>query len=67
MLAVLMLRRIAYNILTLYRDVTQRAKDKRLTPWRDIIRWFCNAFISSMPAQLKDMRTRNPKEAPLIP
>jgi hypothetical protein len=64
MLAVLMLRRIAYNILTLYRDVTQRAKDKRLTPWRDIIRWFYNAFISSMPAQLKDMRTRNPKEAP---
>ena len=67
MLAVLILRRIAYNILTLFRSVTQRAKDKRLTPWRDIMRWFYNAFISSTPEQLTDMRTRNPKEAPLIP
>ena len=66
MIAILLLRRIAYNILTLFRSVTQRAKDKRLTPWRHIMRWFYNALISSTAEQLKDMRTRTPKEELLV-
>jgi hypothetical protein len=32
-LNVLLLRRIAFNILALFRTVTQRADDKRRTPW----------------------------------
>ncbi|MBW6496604.1 MAG: hypothetical protein K0B16_19015 [Burkholderiaceae bacterium] len=35
----MLLRRIAYNMLALYRAVTQRSLDKRETPWKDVMRW----------------------------
>jgi hypothetical protein len=44
-LAVLLLRRIAYNILTLFRSVTQRSPSGRQTPWRDLCRWFYNMLV----------------------
>ena len=37
MLVVMLLRRIAYNLLTLFRSVTQRASDKRATPWKSLM------------------------------
>jgi predicted transposase YbfD/YdcC len=38
-LVVLLLRRIAYNLLTLFRSVTQRSDQNRQMPWKDLMRW----------------------------
>jgi len=65
-LAIILLRRVAYNILTMFRSVTLRAKAKRLSPWRTLCRWFYNALISTTEKQLKDMRVRKPPEIQLM-
>jgi hypothetical protein len=57
--AVMLLRRIAYNIATLFRSVTQRSEDKRSTPWKDLLRWFYNAFIAASADQLVGLRPRS--------
>ena len=57
-LAVMLLRRIAYNILTLFRAVTLRSSANRLARWRDICRWFYNAIIGSNDEQLAGLRQR---------
>lgn len=63
-LAVMLLRRIAYNILTLFRSVTLRpAANRQLARWRDICRWFYNAMIGATVEQLAGLRKRRP--APL--
>ena len=46
------LRRIAYNMLALFRSVTQRSEDRRQTPWRDLLRWVYNALIAATNAHL---------------
>ena len=38
-LAVLLLRRLAYNLLTLFRSVTQRSDERRAIPWSELIGW----------------------------
>lgn len=38
MLAVLLLRRVVYNLLALFRSVTQRSEKKREIPWKDLMR-----------------------------
>lgn len=38
MLAVLLLRRVIYNLLALFRGVTQRSDKKRKMPWKDLMR-----------------------------
>ena len=45
MLVVQMLRRVAYNLMALFRSVTQRAEDKRAMPWRDLMNAFYLAFV----------------------
>ena len=37
MLVVMILRRIAYNLLTLFRSVTQRSNEKRAMPWKSLM------------------------------
>jgi hypothetical protein len=59
-LAVMLLRRIAYNILTLYRAVTLRGSGSRLTPWRDLCRQLYNALIAATAEQLASLRPRKP-------
>jgi hypothetical protein len=54
----LLLRRMAYNILTLFRSRTLRSAKNRKTPWRDLIRWFYNALVSATEEQLAGMRVR---------
>jgi hypothetical protein len=54
----MLLRRIAYNMLTLFRAVTQRSEEKRMTPWKDILRWIYNALISAREAELAGLRER---------
>jgi hypothetical protein len=57
-LVVLLLRRLAYNILTLFRTVTQRSSKGRHTPWRYLCRWFYNMLLVLDDAQLEGLRTR---------
>jgi hypothetical protein len=56
MLVVAMLRRVAYNLLTLYRSVTQRSEERRGVPWRDLMRSIYDALISANDAHLAGLR-----------
>jgi len=58
-LAVLLLRRVAYNFLTLFRSVTQRSEERRATPWKDLIRGVYNALISATAQQLAGLSARS--------
>ncbi len=58
MLAVLVLRRIAYTILALYRSVTLRSDEGRATRWRDLIRSFYDALIAATVEQTMNLRRR---------
>jgi predicted transposase YbfD/YdcC len=46
MMAVLVLRRIAYTMLALFRSVTLRSEEKRNMPWRDLLRSIYNTLIA---------------------
>jgi predicted transposase YbfD/YdcC len=54
----MLLRRIAYNIVALFRSVTQRSDERRQTPWKDILRAFRNTFIVLATADLDGLRQR---------
>jgi len=58
MVNVLLLRRLAYNMAALFRSVTQRGEENRLTPWRDILRWFYNTLIGADDEDLRGIRAR---------
>ena len=64
MLAGAILRRLAYNLLTLFRSVTQRSDTRRATPWLDLLRWFYNAIISASDADTFALRPRALARAP---
>lgn len=55
---IMLLRRLAYNILALYRGVTQRSDERRRTPWKDLVRWFYNTLIAATAADVADLRPR---------
>jgi predicted transposase YbfD/YdcC len=55
---IMLLRRIAYNMLALFRSVTQRSEEKRGTPWKDILRWVYNALIAAQETDLAGLRRR---------
>ncbi len=59
MLAVMVLRRIAFNFVALFRCVTQRAEDKRTMPWKDLMWDFYDAMVSATEAQAAGLRARN--------
>jgi len=52
---VLILRRVAYTLLTLFRSVTQRCEEHRLMPWRTLVR---AVYSLSMRLELLPMETR---------
>jgi len=58
MVVVMLLRRIAYNMLALFRTVTQRSEERRKTPWRDIVRWLYQAVIASTAEDVDGLRAR---------
>jgi DDE_Tnp_1-associated/Transposase DDE domain len=58
MVVIALLRRMAYNLLTLFRSVTQRSDERRATPWRDLLRWFYNAILCATDADLYALRPR---------
>lgn len=55
---VALLRRTAYNMMTLFRSVTQRSAERHATPWLDLLRWFYNAIISATDADVEALRPR---------
>jgi hypothetical protein len=57
-LVVMLLRRVAYNMLALFRSVTQRSEERRLTPWRDLVRWFYNLLVGATAADVAGFRAR---------
>jgi predicted transposase YbfD/YdcC len=57
-LAVLLLRRIAYTLLTLFKHRTLRSEDNRLLPWRRLMKRLYNALVSATPEQLLGLRDR---------
>ena len=57
-LVVMLLRRIAYNMLALFRSVSQRSQERRQTPWRDIIRRMYIMMIGADEADVSGLRAR---------
>ena len=55
---VMLLRRVAYNMLVLFRAVTQRSEENRMAPWKDILRWVYNALIVAQETDLAGLRER---------
>lgn len=53
MLAVQMLRRLAFNLMALFRSVTQRSAEKRNTPWKTLIREIYKALLILTKDHLK--------------
>jgi hypothetical protein len=58
MLVALLLRRLAYNLLALFRSVTQRSDEKRATPWKAVFRWMRNALEQATEQDVADLRER---------
>lgn len=58
MVVVMLLRRIAYNMLALFRTVTQRSDERRQTPWRDLVRWLYQAVIAATAEDVDGLRAR---------
>ena len=57
-LAIALLRRIAYNLLTLFRSVTQRSDERRRTPWRTLMHWLHVALLTAKEALVAGLRAR---------
>ncbi len=58
MLAVLLLRRIAYTLLALYRAVTLRSDDNRAMPWFVLLRWVRDALVALAAEHVENLRPR---------
>lgn len=58
MLAVLLLRRIAYTLLALFRSVTLRSDENRAMRWKMLLAWIRDALVSATHAQLAGLRLR---------
>ncbi|MFN0062048.1 MAG: hypothetical protein ACKVPX_05990 [Myxococcaceae bacterium] len=57
-LAVLLLRRVALNLLGLFRSVTQRSDEKRATPWKQLMRGVYLALVTATEEVLAGIRHR---------
>jgi hypothetical protein len=58
MLAVLVLRRIAYTLLALFRSVSLRSEQKGEIAWARLMRWVWTAVIAATDAHLEALRPR---------
>jgi hypothetical protein len=65
MLAVLLLRRIAYTLLALYRAVTIRSAEGRATRWRALLQSVRDVLIAATEDQLAGLRLRDVAAATL--
>ena len=58
MLAVLLLRRIAYTLLALYRAVTLRSDEGRATPWKTLMQSVRDVLVAAVEEQLAGLCLR---------
>jgi hypothetical protein len=58
MLAVLLLRRIAYTLLALFRAVTLRSDESRAIRWKALLVWVRDALVASAPEHTMNLRVR---------
>jgi hypothetical protein len=55
----MLLRRIVYNALALFRLVTQRSEERKATPWKTLLRWTYNTLLAASSRDLDGMRMPN--------
>ena len=69
MLVAKLLRRIAYDILALYRSVTLRGETKGILPWNDLLAWMRTALVAASDEDLAGLRwiPRSQATAPPAP
>ena len=58
MLVTLLLRRIAYTLLALFRSVSLRSEARREMRWKDLMRWVHAAIVAATDAHLEAIRLR---------
>ena len=58
MLSVLILRRMAYTLLTLFRSVTLRSEDNRQMPWKALLRWVYQLLLLMNDEHVACLRKR---------
>lgn len=58
MLVALIIRRIAYTLLALFRSVSLRSEQKGEIPWRSLMRWVWQAAVAATKAHLEALRPR---------
>ena len=55
---VMLLRRLGFNLLSLFRSVTQRSEERRQMPWKDLMRRVYNTLIAATRADTAALRPR---------
>lgn len=58
MLVTLVLRRIAYTLLALFRSVSLRSETRGEIRWADLLRWVWSAIVAATDAHLEAIRLR---------
>lgn len=58
---IMVLRRIGYSLLTIFRSVTQRSDHRRHEPWRVLLSRIRDALLLATPAALVGLRRRMPE------
>jgi hypothetical protein len=64
-LVVALLRRVAFNMLSLFRAVTLRAQTNRTTPWKTLLQGFKVALYTALDSDLVGLRARPACDAAL--
>ena len=59
-LNIILLRRLAYNAMTLLRARTLRGENTRMMPWKALIRWIYHALIAANQETIAGLRARRP-------
>jgi hypothetical protein len=59
-LAVAILRRVAYTLLTLYRCVSLRSDDNRTMPWKRLMQWLYDTLIAAGDTAVCGLRNKGP-------
>ncbi len=58
MVVMMLLRRLTYNLLSLYRTVTTRSERKRAQPWKELMQDLREALIRATQHHLEGLRRR---------
>jgi len=65
-LVVMLLRRLVYTVLTLFKSRTQRSEDKQRAPWRELLEDIMDAMKMATEEQVSGLRSRTYQEPPAL-